>query len=133
MRPDGKAAPLEDAPVEVGGVRCHLSRTGFGGELGYELFCSPQDAESLWSVVVERCAATPFGVEAVEILRIEAGLMILDYDYAPHQRTPYDLSMDRLVALDVRVDDRLAASLSSRPFLLGHQLQIDNHQFTYTY
>ncbi|HYM49348.1 MAG TPA: aminomethyltransferase family protein [Candidatus Limnocylindrales bacterium] len=86
-------------PVRVGGVPCWVSRTGFGGELGYELFCRPEDAPALWDVVVSRCRATPFGVEAIEILRIEAGLVILDYDYEPHQRTPYDLSFDRFVAL----------------------------------
>jgi aminomethyltransferase len=86
-------------PVDVGGVSCWLSRTGFGGELGYELFCRPEAAEGLWSVVTEQAAATPFGVEAIEVLRIEAGLIILDYDYEAHQRTPYDFSMDRLVAL----------------------------------
>jgi aminomethyltransferase len=86
--------------VTVGGVPCWVSRTGFGGELGYELFCSPSDAEALWSVAVDRCHATPFGVEAIEVLRIEAGLIVLDYDYEAHQRTPYDFSLDRLVDLE---------------------------------
>jgi aminomethyltransferase len=87
-------------PVKVGGVPCWVSRTGFGGELGYELFCRPQDAEDLWSVVVDKCAAKPFGVEAIEVLRIEAGLIVLDYDYHSHERTPFDFSFDRLVALN---------------------------------
>jgi aminomethyltransferase len=87
-------------PVKVGGVSCWVSRTGFGGELGYELFCQPQDAEDLWSVVVDKCAAKPFGVEAIEVLRIEAGLIVLDYDYHAHERTPFDFSLDRLVKLD---------------------------------
>src|SRR4029077_7741875 len=86
--------------VKVGGVACWVSRTGFGGELGYELFCRPRDAEDLWAVVVDRCAARPFGVEAIEVLRIESGLIVLDYDYHAHERTPYDFSLDRLVALD---------------------------------
>ncbi len=86
-------------PVKVGGVPCWVSRTGFGGELGYELFCKPRDAEDLWSVVVDRCHARPFGVEAIEVLRIEAGLIVLDYDYHAHERTPFDFSFDRLVAL----------------------------------
>ena len=86
--------------VKVGGVPCWVSRTGFGGELGYELFCRPGDAESLWSVVVDRCSARPFGVEAIEILRIEAGLIVLDYDYHAHEMTPFDFSLDRLVRLD---------------------------------
>ena len=86
-------------PVEVGGVPVWLSRTGFGGELGYELFTTPERAPDLWEVLV-RAGATPFGVAAIEILRIEAGLIVTDYDYEPHTRTPYDFSMDRLVALD---------------------------------
>ena len=86
--------------VKVGGVPCWVSRTGFGGELGYELFCKPPDAEDLWSVAVDRCAAKPFGVEAIEVLRIEAGLIVLDYDYHAHERTPFDFSFDRLVAFD---------------------------------
>ncbi|MDQ6878733.1 MAG: aminomethyltransferase family protein [Candidatus Dormibacteraeota bacterium] len=87
-------------PVKVGGVPCWVSRTGFGGELGYELFCRPKDAEALWSVVIDKCGATPFGVEAIEVLRIEAGLIVLDYDYHAHERTPFDFSLDRMVALN---------------------------------
>ena len=87
-------------PVKVGGVPCWVSRTGFGGELGYELFCRPGDAEDLWTAVLERCAARPFGVEAIEVLRIESGLIVLDYDYHAHERTPFDFSLDRMVVLD---------------------------------
>jgi aminomethyltransferase len=87
-------------PVRVGGVPVHLSRTGFGGELGYELFLTdPADAADLWNAVVG-AGATPFGVEAIEILRIEAGLIVTDYDYEAHVRTPYDFNLDRVVALD---------------------------------
>ncbi len=86
--------------VKVGGVPCWVSRTGFGGELGYELFCRPPDAEDLWSVVIDKCAARPFGVEAIEVLRVEAGLIVTDYDYQAHERTPFDFSLDRVVALD---------------------------------
>ena len=37
--------------VDVGGVPCWVSRTGYSGELGYELFCSPEGAEQLWAAV----------------------------------------------------------------------------------
>jgi aminomethyltransferase len=88
-------------PVEVGGVPVYLSRTGFGGELGYELFLTdPANAEELWDVVVNRAGVTPFGADAVEILRIEAGLIVTDYDYEAHQRTPYDFGFDSFVKLD---------------------------------
>ena len=86
-------------PTSVGGVPCFVSRTGFGGELGYELFCRPEHAADLWNVAVSRLGARPFGVGVLESLRVEAGLVVLDYDYSAHERTPYDLSFDRFVAL----------------------------------
>jgi aminomethyltransferase len=106
-------------PVRVGGVEVTLSRTGFGGELGYELFLTDAaNAPELWSAVVG-AGVTPFGVEAIEILRIEAGLVVTDYDYEAHQRTPYDFNLDRLVALDADVDfagrDRLREVAADPP------------------
>jgi aminomethyltransferase len=87
-------------PVSVGGVQVHLSRTGYGGELGYELFLvDPADAETLWNAVVGT-GAVPIGTDAIEVARIEAGLIIFGYDYEPHERTPYDLNLDKLVHLD---------------------------------
>ena len=85
--------------VKVGGVPVWLSRTGFSGELGYELFIRPEHAEELWEVIIG-AGAVPYGVDVVEPLRIEAGMVVTDYDYEAHERTPYDLGLDRLVALD---------------------------------
>lgn len=90
--------------VKVGGVPCYLSRTGFGGELGYELFVDPEHAEDIWQVAVEQAKARPFGTDAIEILRIEAGLIVTDYDYEAHQRSPFDFSFDRLVSLSTDAD-----------------------------
>lgn len=86
-------------PVAVGGVPVWLARTGFSGELGFELFLRPEHANDLWEAV-EAAGATPYGVEVIEPLRIESGMIVTDYDYAPHERSPYDLGLDRLVALD---------------------------------
>jgi aminomethyltransferase len=87
-------------PVSVGGVDVTLSRTGFGGEMGFELFLTdPGDAAALWDAVVG-AGVTPFGVEAIEVLRIEAGQIVTDYDYEAHQRSPFDFNLDRVVALD---------------------------------
>jgi len=109
-------------PVTVGGVEVTLSRTGFGGELGYELFLTdPANAAELWNAVVG-AGATPFGVEAIEVLRIEAGLIVTDYDYEAHRRTPYDFNLDRLVALDREVEfvgkERLRAVAADPPHRL---------------
>ena len=86
-------------PVQVGGVSVWLARTGFSGELGYELFLRPEHAADLWGAV-EAAGATPYGVEVIEPLRIETGMIVTDYDYASHERSPYDLGLDRMVALD---------------------------------
>jgi aminomethyltransferase len=86
-------------PVTVGGVPVWLSRTGFSGELGYELFLRPEHADDLWAAV-EDAGATPYGIEVIEPLRIETGMVVTDYDYGEHERSPYDLGMDRVVALD---------------------------------
>jgi glycine cleavage system T protein (aminomethyltransferase) len=87
-------------PVKVAGVDVYLSRTGYGGELGFELFLTdPSDAEELWNAVVG-AGVTPFGAEAIELARVEAGLIVTDYDYEAHQRTPYDFNLDRFVRLD---------------------------------
>ena len=85
--------------MTVGGVPVWLSRTGFSGELGFELFLRPEHATDLWEAV-ESAGATPYGVEVIEPLRIETGMVVTDYDYAAHERSPFDLGMDRLVALD---------------------------------
>ena len=87
-------------PVKVAGIEVFLSRTGFGGELGFELFLTdPADATELWNAVIG-AGVTPFGAEAIELARVEAGLIVTDYDYEAHQRTPYDFNLDRFVALD---------------------------------
>lgn len=85
--------------VEVGGVPCWVSRTGYSGELGYELFCSPDGAEQLWGSVVG-AGAKPYGLAAVETLRIESGLIFIGRDYFQHQTSPYDVGLDRLIYLD---------------------------------
>jgi aminomethyltransferase len=104
-------------PVRVGGVSVHLSRTGYGGELGYELFLvDPTDAETLWNAVVG-AGVTPIGTDAIEVARVEAGLIIYGYDYEPHERTPYDVGLDNLVRLGLGFagEDALKAVAADPP------------------
>jgi aminomethyltransferase len=103
---------LTDAPVDdlryftffpqqvtFGGVPVWLSRTGFSGELGFEVFLKPEHALRLWEAV-EAAGATPYGVDIIEPVRVETGMIVTDYDYEAHQRSPYDLGLDRVVKLD---------------------------------
>ena len=63
-----------------------LSRTGFTGELGYEIFCDQNDAQEIWDGLMEAgepFGLTPMGSEALAMLRIEAGLMISGAEFGP--------------------------------------------------
>jgi aminomethyltransferase len=86
-------------PVEVGDVPCWVSRTGYSGELGYELFCAPEHAEDLWAAVTG-AGARPYGLAAVETLRVESGLIFIGYDYFQHETDPFDMSLDNVIRLD---------------------------------
>ncbi len=63
-----------------------LSRSGYTGELGYEIFCSKADAVALWDAIMEAgedFGITPMGSAALEIIRIEAGLAAANAEFAP--------------------------------------------------
>ena len=76
-----------------------MSRTGYSGELGFELFCAPDGAEQLWAAVVG-AGARPYGLAAVETIRIESGLIFIGYDYFQNETSPYDMSLDKLIRFD---------------------------------
>jgi glycine cleavage system T protein (aminomethyltransferase) len=63
------------------GLPLIASRTGYSGELGYELFCHPKDAVALWDAVMGAGDVTPLGLEALDMLRIEAGLVFAGYEF----------------------------------------------------
>ena len=85
--------------VLVGDVSCWVSRTGYSGELGYEVFCRPDGAEELWASLTG-AGAKPYGLAAVETLRIESGLIFIGYDYFPGETDPFDMSLDKVIRLD---------------------------------
>jgi aminomethyltransferase len=63
------------------GLPLIVSRTGYTGELGYELFCHPKDAPALWDSVLGAGDVTPLGLEALDMLRIEAGLVFAGAEF----------------------------------------------------
>lgn len=76
--------------VTVGGVKCLVSRTGYTGEFGYELYCSNGDAPALWDALLEAGAdlgLIPCGLGARDTLRLEAAMPLygheLDEDISP--------------------------------------------------
>jgi aminomethyltransferase len=83
--------------VQVAGVDSWLLRTGFSGELGFELVTDTDEGiRKLWDALVDAGGA-PFGLAAVDIARVEAGLVIIALDYQPGETSPYDVSMDRFI------------------------------------
>jgi len=90
------------------GTRLMVSRTGFTGDLGYELFIDPDHAEVLWDRLFEAGRLyniRPLGSQALEMLRIEAGFVMAGSDFMPamstvrttHTRSPFELGLDWLV------------------------------------
>jgi aminomethyltransferase len=63
------------------GLPLIVSRTGYTGELGYELFCHPKDAPGLWDAVMGAGDVTPLGLEALDMLRIESGLVFAGAEF----------------------------------------------------
>jgi glycine cleavage system T protein (aminomethyltransferase) len=89
--------------VRVGGVPCWLSRTGYSGELGFELYCSVDDAPELWNAVLragQPHGLKPIGLSAIETLRIESGLLFPDIDYFPHDTDPFEVRLDNVIKPD---------------------------------
>jgi glycine cleavage system aminomethyltransferase T len=89
--------------AEVAGIPAWILRTGFSGELGFELIPERDRAVDLWRAV-QGAGASIFGNAAVEIARIESGMIVAGVDYESGAATPYDVSLDRLVALDKDVE-----------------------------
>lgn len=68
------------------GAPFFLSRTGYTGELGYELFCHKDDAEAIWDAIMDagqEFGVKPMGAEAMGIMRVEAGLMASGTEFVP--------------------------------------------------
>jgi aminomethyltransferase len=89
------------------GIPLLVSRTGYSGELGYELWCHPKDAGALWDAVWEAGIPhqlTPLGLDALDMLRIEAGLVFAGYEF-DDQVDPYEAGVGFTVPLKTKEDD----------------------------
>jgi aminomethyltransferase len=89
-------------PVRIGPVPAWIARTGVSGELGYELFVRPEHAEPLWRTLTETGEVRPYGFDALDVLRIEAGMILPGYDYTPDESSPFDFNFERFMKIDGR-------------------------------
>lgn len=100
--------PFDFAPFNLDGREIVVSRTGFTGDLGYELWCRAEDALALWDRlwrVGAPLGLRPAGAKALDLVRIEAGFPVPGVDFIgaekamrrTRRRSPFELGLARLV------------------------------------
>src|SRR5688572_17366958 len=99
---DLKYFRLTDA--KVGRIPVTISRTGYTGDLGFELWTKAENALALWDALIE--AGTPYGIVpagmlALDVARIEAGLMLIDVDYVPARKALIEAQSSSPFELDL--------------------------------
>jgi aminomethyltransferase len=90
--------PFRFVEGEVAGARALISRTGYTGEDGFELYVGPDDAPHIWRSLIE-AGATPAGLGARDTLRLEAGLCLYGNELDP-ETTPLEAGIGFAVHLD---------------------------------
>ncbi len=99
------------ASGHMAGRRIWITRTGYTGDLGYEVWCQAHDALPVWDTLMDAgrdWGIRPAGLDALDLARIEAGFIMLGVDYfsAPkvvlesRKSTPYELGLGWTVNLD---------------------------------
>ncbi len=92
---------------DLNGIPLMVSRTGYTGELGYEIWCHPSDAPKVWDVVMEVGkdeGLIPAGFGALDLLRIEAGLILFGNEF-DGQVDPFEAGVGFTVPLKTKNDD----------------------------
>jgi aminomethyltransferase len=96
---------------KIAGVEVDISRTGYTGDLGYEIWIPAEDALRVWDALVEAGRAFdihPAGMLALDVARIEAGLLLIDVDFQGSKKalieaqkySPFEMGLGRLVNLE---------------------------------
>ncbi len=95
----------------IAGVKVDISRTGYTGDLGYEIWMPADRAIDVWDALMSGGRSfdiKPAGMLALDVARIEAGLLLIEVDFFSSRKamipsqmyTPYELGLSRLVSLD---------------------------------
>ena len=96
---------------QVGGVAIDVSRTGYTGDLGYELWIPAEAATDAWDALFaagKAYAIRPAGIQALDVVRLEAGMIMLEVDYTsarhamnPEQNySPFEIGLGKLVSFE---------------------------------
>jgi aminomethyltransferase len=92
------------AECSLRGIPVTVTRTGYTGDLGYEIWISRDNALPVWDALIEAghsYGLVPAGMLALDVARIESGLMLIDVDYVPARKallesqtsSPYELDL----------------------------------------
>lgn len=103
--------PFRIARFAFDGAELTISRTGFTGDLGYEVWISPDHALALWDALMAAgayCGIRPIGTNVLNLARIEAGIIITNMDFIPADqapredcvRSPFELGLDWMIDWD---------------------------------
>jgi aminomethyltransferase len=96
---------------KIAGIPVDISRTGYTGDLGYEVWVEWKDAVKVWDAITaagRQFDLHPTGMLALDVARIEAGLLLLDVDYTSSRKaliasqkfSPYELGFAKMVHLE---------------------------------
>ena len=96
---------------KICGQNVTISRTGYTGDLGFEVWMNNRDALTIWDALMDAGAdygIAPVGILAMDMARVEAGLFMIEVDYTstshawiePQKSSPFELGLDWTVALD---------------------------------
>lgn len=123
----------------IGGVPVDISRTGYTGDLGYEIWMPAEAALDVWDALM--AGGRPFdirpaGMLALDVARVEAGLLLIDVDFNSSRKafieaqkySPFEMGLGRLVTLDKRPfvgRDALAAEQRRGPSKMVVGLEVD--------
>jgi aminomethyltransferase len=97
--------------ASIAGVPVDVSRTGYTGDLGYEIWMPWDRAIDVWDALMEAGRSfdiRPAGMLALDVARVEAGLLLIDVDFNSSKKaliesqkySPFEMGLDRLVQLD---------------------------------
>jgi aminomethyltransferase len=127
--------------ARIAGVEVDISRTGYTGDLGYEIWIPVESAGAVWDALISAGRAFdihPAGMLALDVARIEAGLLLIDVDFNSSKRaiiesqkyTPFEMGLGRLVNLDKGRFVGQAALLAERK--RGHAREIVGLEIDWT-
>lgn len=87
--------------MDVQGIKCIVSRTGYTGEFGYEFYCAAADGPKLWDILLEagkEFGLIPCGLGARDTLRLEAAMPLYGHELTD-DITPLEAGLDFFVKL----------------------------------